>query len=155
VDGIVLVAEGRRIMLKEFKNFALRGNVLDLAIGVIIGAAFGKIISSLVSDIFMPLIGLLTGGVSFTDLKVVLKPAVMDGTTVLSPENALTYGVFIQTTLDFIIVAFSIFLFVQLITKAKERADRKKKAEAEMPAAPPPKPDEVVLLEEIRDLLKK
>ena len=142
-------------MLKEFKNFALRGNVMDLPIAVIIGSAFGKIIASLVNDIFMPLIGLLTAGISFRDLKVVLKPAVMDGTTVLSPENALTYGVFIQTTIDFLIVAFSIFLFVQLIAKAKERADRKKKAEAEVAPAPPPKTAEVLLLEEIRDLLKK
>lgn len=136
-------------MMKEFKAFALRGNVLDLAIGVIIGAAFGKIVSSLVGDIFMPIIGWLTSGLSFRDLKVVLAAA-----TDVKPEVALTYGNFIQTTVDFLIVAFSIFLFVQAINKAKS-AFEKKQAAAEAAAAPPPaKADDVVLLEEIRDLLK-
>jgi len=151
-------------MFKEFKNFALKGNVLDLAIGVIIGGAFGKIVSSLVSDLFMPVIGFLTSGISFRDLKVVLKAAVMDGTTVVKPEVALTYGNFIQTTVDFLIVALSIFLFVQLINKAKERFEKKEKAAAAAlaadaavaaAAAAPEKTAEVALLEEIRDLLKK
>jgi large conductance mechanosensitive channel len=140
-------------LMKEFKAFALRGNVLDLAIGVIIGGAFGKIVSSLVGDLFMPVIGWATSGLSFRDLKVVLKAAVMDGTTVVKPEVALTYGNFIQTTVDFLIVALSIFLFIQAINKAKARFE--KKAAEEAPAAPPAKADDVVLLEEIRDLLKK
>jgi large conductance mechanosensitive channel len=148
------------LLSTEFKNFALRGNVLDLAIGVIIGGAFGKIVSSLVSDLFMPVIGFLTSGVSFRDLKVVLKPAVLDGATVLKPEVALTYGNFLQTTVDFLIVALSIFLFIQLINKAKARM-AKKEAAAEAAAAaateasPPARTETDVLLEEIRDLLKQ
>jgi large conductance mechanosensitive channel len=143
-------------MLKEFKNFALRGNVLDLAIGVIIGGAFGKIVTSLVNDLFMPVIGFLTSGISLRDLKVVLKPALMDGTTVQKPEVALTYGNFIQSTVDFLIIALSIFLFIHLIGKAKARFDKKEKiADEAAEAAPPAKTAEVGLLEEIRDLLKK
>ena len=139
-------------MLKEFKNFALRGNVLDLAVAVIIGGAFGKIVSSLVSDLFMPVIGYLTSGVSFTDLKVVLAPAVMQGITVVKPETALTYGNFIQATVDFLIVALSIFLFIQLIDRTKRHMEKKN---SEVAATPVAKSAEVLLLEEIRDLLKK
>ncbi len=129
-------------MLKEFKEFALKGNVIDLAVGVIIGGAFGKIVSSLVNDILMPVIGVILGGVSFTDLKYVITPASGD-----IAEVAILYGSFIQAIVDFLIIAFSIFLFIKLL------ASRKKK-EAEAPSAPPTPAPEVVLLEEIRDLLK-
>ena len=129
-------------MLKEFKEFALKGNVIDLAVGVIIGGAFGKIVSSLVNDILMPVIGVILGGVSFTDLKYVITPASGD-----IAEVAILYGSFIQAIVDFLIIAFSIFLFIKLL------ASRKKK-EAEVPPAPPAPAPEVVLLEEIRDLLR-
>lgn len=129
-------------MLKEFKKFALKGNVLDLAVGVVIGAAFGKIVSSLVNDIIMPLISALMGGVSFVDYKYVITPAQGE-----AAEVAVRYGAFIQTAVDFVIIAFSIFLFVKLINKAK-----KKEEEAPKPAE---KPNQEKLLEEIRDLLKK
>lgn len=129
-------------MLKEFKEFALKGNVIDLAVGVIIGGAFGKIVSSLVNDIFMPVIGVILGGVSFTDLKYVITPASGD-----VAEVAILYGSFIQAAVDFLIIAFSVFLFIKLLTS------RKKKATEAPPAPSVPAPD-VVLLEEIRDLLK-
>lgn len=131
-------------MLKEFKEFAVKGNVVDLAVGVVIGGAFGKIVTSLVNDIIMPLVGTLTGGVNFTYLKFVLKQAHGN-----SPAVTLNYGSFIQNVVDFLIVAFSIFLFVKLINRLK----REKKEEV---AAEPAKPsEEVLLLQEIRDLLKK
>lgn len=131
-------------MLKEFKEFAMKGNVLDLAIGVVIGGAFSKIVTSLVNDIIMPIAGALTGGVNFTYLKFTIKAA--HGAV---PAVTLNYGNFIQNTIDFLIVAFSIFLFVKLINKFK----REKKAEAnEKDDAK--QSEEVLLLEEIRDLLK-
>ena len=129
-------------MLKEFKAFALKGNVLDLAVGVIIGGAFGKIVTSLVNDVLMPAIGVLLGGISFRDLKYVITPASGD-----IAEVAILYGAFIQAVVDFLIIAFSIFLLVKLLS-----ARRKKKAEA--PPAPPEPSREALLLEEIRDLLK-
>lgn len=129
-------------MLKEFKEFALKGNVVDLAVAVVIGGAFGKIVSSLVDDILMPAIGVLLGGINFSDLKYVITPAVGD-----VAEVAIRYGAFLQATVDFLIIAFSIFLFVKLIAVGK------KKKEEEAVAAPEEAP-EVVLLEEIRDLLK-
>ena len=129
-------------MLKEFKAFALKGNVLDLAIGVIIGGAFGKIVTSLVNDIIMPLVSILLQGVSFSDLKYVITPA--EGEVA---EVALNYGMFIQTTVDFVIIAFSIFLFVKLLTKMK-----KKEEVAPAPVLPS---KEELLLTEIRDLLKE
>lgn len=124
-------------IIKEFKEFAVKGNAIDLAVGVIIGAAFGKIISSLVSDIFMPLIGLVMGGVNFTSLKLILKDT-----------SILTYGNFLQTTFDFLIIAFCIFLFVKLLNKMKRK-------EEVVPATPPEPSEEVKLLTEIRDSLKK
>ncbi len=127
-------------MLKEFKEFALKGNVLDLAIGVIIGGAFGKIVSSLVNDIIMPAIGVILGGVSFSDLKYVITPASGD-----IAEVAVLYGAFIQAIIDFLIIALSIFLFVKLLSARKKKEEKV--------TAPPPDL-EVVLLEEIRDLLK-
>ena len=131
-------------MLKDFKEFAFKGNVLDMAIGVIIGAAFGKIVTSLVNDLIMPIISLLTGGLNFTDLKYVITPKHGD-----IAENAIAYGSFIQNVVDFLIIAFCIFIFVKLIEKVK----RKDKEEVKVEEAPA-KADDVVLLEEIRDLLK-
>jgi len=135
-------------LLKEFKNFAMRGNVIDLAVGVIIGGAFGKIVASLVADVIMPPIGLLVGGVNFTELKWEMKGAeVVDG--VQKAAVTLNYGNFIQVTFDFIIVAFAIFLFIKAMNKLN-----KKNEEAPAPATPPAPSKEELLLTEIRDLLK-
>jgi large conductance mechanosensitive channel len=131
-------------MLKEFKDFAMRGNVIDLAVGVIIGGAFGKIIASLVADVIMPPIGLLLGGVNFTDLKWVMKAA--EG---VKPAVTLNYGNFLQVTVDFLIVAFVIFLFVKGINSLS-----KKPEEVPAPPAPAEPTKEEQLLGEIRDLLK-
>ena len=128
-------------MLKDFKEFAFKGNVLDMAIGVIIGTAFGKIVTSLVNDLIMPIISILTGGINFTDLKLVITPAHGD-----VAENAVAYGSFIQNVVNFLIIAFCIFIFVRLIEKFKKKEEVKVEA--------PKKADDVVLLEEIRDLLK-
>jgi large conductance mechanosensitive channel len=129
--------------LDEFKKFAMKGNMVDMAVGIIIGAAFGKIVSSLVNDIIMPPIGVLLGGVNFTDLKVVIKAA-----TEVKPAVTWNYGSFIQVTIDFLIVAFAVFMLVKAINAAK------KKEEA-APAAPPAPTKDQTLLTEIRDLLKK
>ncbi|GFP75540.1 large-conductance mechanosensitive channel protein MscL [Clostridium fungisolvens] len=130
-------------MFKEFKEFAMKGNVLDLAVGVVIGGAFGKIVTSLVNDIIMPIIGALTGGINFTYLKFVIKEA-GGGKEALT----LNYGNFIQNIIDFLIVSFSIFLFIKLINKLK----REKKVEVVKVEVKPS--EEVLLLQEIRDLLK-
>ena len=130
-------------MLKEFKEFALKGNVVDLAVGVIIGGAFGKIVTSLVNDIIMPIIGILLNGVNFTDLKYVIKPASGD-----IPESAILYGSFIQNIVDFLIIAFCIFIMVKAMNSLKKKEETKE----EKPAEPT---EDVVLLTEIRDLLKK
>lgn len=135
-------------MLQEFKTFAMRGNVVDMAVGIIIGGAFGKIVSSVVADIIMPAVGVLVGGVNFTDLKVVLKDAVMDGATVVTPEVSINYGNFIQVIFDFIIIAFAVFLLVKGINALSKKKE-------EEPAAPAPPPADVQLLTEIRDLLKE
>ena len=131
----------------EFKEFAFKGNVIDMAVGVVVGSAFSKIVSSLVSDIITPLIGMLTKGIDFKDLRYVLSYA-EDGVT---PLNSLNYGMFLQNIIDFIIIAFSIFLFVKLIATAR------KKLEKPAPEAPAedPKPTSEDLLTEIRDLLKE
>jgi large conductance mechanosensitive channel len=136
-------------MLKEFKEFALRGNVVDLAVGVIIGAAFGTIVSSLVDDVVMPPIGLLLGGIDFSQLAIPLKPAELgpDG-AVVAPAVAISYGKFINALIKFAIVAWVIFLLVKGMNQLTKK-------ETEAPAAPPPPPEEVVLLREIRDSLKK
>lgn len=136
-------------LLKEFKEFAVKGNVVDLAVAVIIGGAFGKIVSSFVKDVVMPPIGLIMGGVNFTDLAIVLKEGTTDAAgEVIAEPVLLTYGVFVQNVVDFIIVAFVIFMAVKGINSLK------KKEEA-APAPPPAPPKSEVLLEEIRDLLKK
>ena len=135
-------------LIKEFKEFAMRGNVLDMAVGIVIGGAFGKIVSSFVEDILMPPIGILLGGVNFSDLKIVFKQAVMEGENVISPEVALRYGNFIQVIFDFLIIAFAIFMLLKAVNKFN-----KKKEEA--PAAPEAPPADVQLLTEIRDLLQK
>ena len=137
-------------ILQEFKKFAMRGNVIDMAVGVIIGGAFGKIVSSLVADVVMPLVGLLVGGINFTQLKWVIKPAVMDGDKVVTPEAALNYGNFIQVTFDFLVIAVAVFLMV----KGINTLSRKKKEEAAN-VTPPAPSAEVQLLTEIRDLLKE
>ena len=138
-------------MLKEFKEFAMKGNVMDMAIGIIIGGAFGKIVASFVSDVLMPPLGLLMGGVNFTDFKFVLSEAVMgaDGVETAAAVS-INYGNFIQVTVDFIIVAFAIFMMIKAMNAAK-----KKEEAAPAPAAPPAPSKEEVLLGEIRDLLKK
>lgn len=128
----------------------MRGNVIDMAVGVVIGAAFGKIISSLVDDIIMPLVGVVTGGINFTDYKWVIQKAVVDSQTqeVLTPEVTMNWGSWVQTLVDFIIVAFCIFVAIKAINQLK-----RKKEEAPAPAPAPSK--EEVLLTEIRDLLKE
>jgi len=136
-------------MIKEFKDFISRGNVLDLAVGVVIGAAFGKIINSLVNDIIMPPIGYILHGVNFTSLKKIIQHAQVDGSgAVIKPEVAITYGNFIQMAIEFIIIAFCIFLVVKAFNHMRKK-------EAEVPAAPPVPTTEEQLLMEIRDLLKK
>ena len=150
---------GKSNFLQDFKAFAMKGNVVDMAVGVIIGGAFGKIVTSVVNDIIMPPIGLLVGGVDFKELKYVMQEAVPEQLNeageVITPavaEVTLNYGNFLQQTFDFLIIAFSIFLFVSLIKKMSE----KKKVEEPAAPAPPPAPSkEEVLLTEIRDLLKE
>ncbi|SFP18137.1 large-conductance mechanosensitive channel protein MscL [Pseudomonas borbori] len=129
-------------IISEFKAFAVKGNVVDMAVGIIIGAAFGKIVSSFVGDVIMPPIGLLIGGVDFTDLAITLKAAEGD-----LPAVILSYGKFIQTLLDFLIVAFAIFMAVKVINQLKRE-------EAVAPTLPPAPSAEETLLTEIRDLLK-
>lgn len=137
-------------MMKEFKDFAMRGNVVDMAVGIIIGGAFGKIVSSIVNDIIMPPVGMLVGGVKFTDLKYVLSEAVLnDAGEVATAAVSINYGNFIQTTVDFIIIAFAIFMVVKAMNNMK------KKEEAAPPPAPAEPPVEEKLLTEIRDLLKE
>jgi large conductance mechanosensitive channel len=132
--------------IQKIKAFAMRGNVVDLAVGIIIGAAFGKIVSSLVADIIMPPIGLMVGEVKFTELKAVLKPASVDEAGKAVDAITLNYGNFIQATVDFIIVAFAIFLIVQLMTRLQKKEEDK--------PAEPAITNEEKLLAEIRDLLK-
>ncbi len=130
-------------MMQEFKAFAMRGNVVDMAVGIIVGGAFGKIVSSFVADVIMPPIGLLLGGVDFSDLAITLKDAVGETAAV-----TLNYGKFIQTVIDFLIIAFAIFMAIKAMNSLKKK-------EEQAPAAPPAPPREEVLLTEIRDLLKR
>jgi len=133
--------------LSEFKEFALRGNVLDMAIGVVIGGAFGKITTSLVNDVIMPLVGMLIGGIDLSQLDIVLKPAVMNGDEVVTAAVTLGIGTFLTTIIDFILVALVIFIMI----KAINRFHKKKEEAPKAPAAPPA---DIQLLTEIRDLLK-
>jgi large conductance mechanosensitive channel len=135
-------------IVQEFKQFAMKGNVVDMAVGIIIGAAFGKIVSSLVNDIIMPSLGILIGGVDFTDLKVTLREASVDQAGAAINAVTLNYGTFIQTAFDFLIVAFAIFMMIKVMNNMK------KKEEAAPVAHPEPTMEEK-LLTEIRDLLKK
>ncbi|MBE5780676.1 MAG: large-conductance mechanosensitive channel protein MscL [Clostridiales bacterium] len=140
-------------MWQEFKKFAMKGNVIDMAVGVVVGGAFSKIVTSLVNDVIMPIIGTLTAGADFASLKLVLSPAVIENGEVITAESAIAYGAFLQNVLDFFIIAFSIFMCIRMINKARERAARKK-AEEEAPAAPKG-PTTEELLVEIRDYLKE
>jgi len=129
-------------MMSEFKNFAMRGNVVDMAVGIVIGGAFGKIVSSFVNDVLMPPIGMMMGGVDFSELAVVLKEASGEAAAV-----TLNYGIFVQTVLDFLIIAFAIFMVIKAMNNMKKK-------EEEAPAEPPKPSAEVELLTEIRDSLK-
>ena len=147
--------EKKKGFVAEFKEFISRGNVLDMAVGVIIGGAFGKISTSLVNDVIMPAISMLTGGIDFSSWKVVLKAAVAGADGVIDPatEVAIRYGTFLATILDFLIIAFAVFCLIKGINTF-----RRKKTEPEEPAGPAPEPEpsnEEKLLTEIRDLLKK
>ena len=130
-------------MMKEFKEFAVKGNMIDMAVGIVIGGAFGKIIASLVTDVIMPPIGLLLGGVDFSTLSIVLKEA-----TEAAEAVTLNYGVFISTLVDFTIIAFAIFMVIKGINSAKKK-------EEEKPVEPPKPSEEIMLLKDIRDALKK
>jgi large conductance mechanosensitive channel len=134
--------------ISEFKEFAMRGNVMDMAVGIVIGGAFGKIVSSFVADVIMPPIGILLGGVDFSDLTLTLKDAVpaSEGVEAVAAVT-LNYGTFVNTVIDFIIIAFAIFVVIKLMNAAKKK-------EEEAPAAPPKPSNEEVLLTEIRDALK-
>ena len=142
--------------LAEFKTFIARGNVMDMAVGVIIGGAFGKISSSLVNDVIMPAVSMLTGGVDFSNWKLVLKAAVAGADGAIDPasEVAIRYGTFLATILDFIIIAFAVFCLIKFIN-ALHRKKEEASAEPETPPAPPEPSAEEKLLTEIRDLLKK
>lgn len=130
-------------MMQEFKEFAIKGNVVDMAVGIIIGAAFGKIVSSFVNDIIMPPLGVLIGGVDFSDLAIMLKEAVGE-----APAVSINYGAFVMTVIDFLIVALAIFVAIKAMNSLKKK-------EEESPSEPPKPSNEEVLLTEIRDLLKK
>jgi len=135
-------------LLQEFKQFAMRGNVVDMAVGIIIGGAFGKIVSSIVTDVVMPPIGVILGGVDFSSLKIIIKKAVVDAAGKATvPEVAIGYGNFINTVVNFFIIAASIFVVVKLMNSLKKKDEAK-------PAAPPAPTKDQELLSEIRDLLK-
>lgn len=136
-------------IIKEFKTFAMKGNVMDMAVGIIIGGAFGKIVASFVSDVLMPPLGLLMGGVNFTDLKITIKEAAVSEAGEAIAAVTVNYGNFIQVTVDFLIVAFAIFMMIKAMNSMK------KKEESAPPPPPPGPSNEEKLLSEIRDLLKK
>ena len=142
---------------EDFKAFALKGNIVDMAIGVVIGGAFGKIVTSLVNDIITPLIGLMTGNISLAELKVILAPAVLDAVSgeVVTPELAITYGAFLQTIIDFLIIALSIFCVMRVAMNARKKLEDMKKKEEEAPAEEEAAPadTELSVLLEIKELL--
>jgi large conductance mechanosensitive channel len=135
-------------IVKEFKDFAVKGNMIDMAVGIIIGAAFGKVVTSLVNDIIMPPLGLLVGGLDFSDYKATLKAASVNDAGEAINAVTLNYGMFIQTAIDFLIVALVIFMVIKAMNKLKKKEEAK-------PAVPPAPTKQEILLEEIRDLLKK
>lgn len=143
--------------IQEFKEFISKGNVVDMAVGVIIGGAFGKIVTSLVNDVIMPLVSLATGGLSVADWKYVFKPAVLDEATgaVITAESALKYGNFIQTVLDFLIIAICIFIMLKIVLAAKSAFVKKEEAAAEEAAEEAPAETTEQILSDIRELLKK
>lgn len=136
--------------VQEFKTFISRGNVVDMAVGVIIGSAFTKIVNSLVNDVIMPMLGVITGGVNFADLKYVITP----GTEEVA-EVAVKYGQFIQNIIDFLLIAIVVFVMVKMINKMRDAAKKKEEEKPAEPVAPPPTPEDILLLREIRDSLKK
>lgn len=146
-------------MWKEFKEFAFKGNVLDLAVGVIIGSAFGKIVTSIVNDLIMPLLGFFMAQINFKSLKFVLSDAIMDGDTVIKPEVSIAYGNFFQNIIDFLIVSASIFIFIKLINNSKKNFFESKNdvsaTNIEKEDIPNLKPSQEEILTEIRDLLKE
>jgi len=137
--------------ISEFKEFAMKGNVIDLATAVIIGGAFGKIVSSLVADVIMPVIGMLTSGKNFNDIKIILRQAEMMGGKIINPAVTMNIGTFIQNIIDFVIIAFSIFMMIKTLAQLQKRLrkEEEKKEEVALPSK------EEQLLTEIRDLLKK
>jgi len=136
--------------IQEFKTFISRGNVVDMAVGVIIGSAFTKIVNSLVNDIVMPMLGVVTGGINFADLKYVITPATEE-----VAEVAIKYGQFIQNIIDFLLIAVVVFTMVKMINKMRDAAKKKEEEKPAEPVAPPPTPEDILLLREIRDSLKK
>ena len=139
-------------IVTEFKDFISRGNVMDMAVGVIVGGAFGKITSSLVNDVFMPFLGWVIGDIDLTALNITLSPAVMEGETVIKEPVVVGIGSFLATIIDFLLIALVVFLFVKAVNTARSKLE--KPAEEEAPAAPPEPSNEEKLLAEIRDLLK-
>lgn len=151
-----MAKEKKKGIIKEFKEFISKGNVLDMAVGVIVATAFGKITTSLVNDVLMPFIGWIIGDFDLTKLNVTLSPAVMEGEEVVKEAVVIGLGTLITTVIDFLIVALVVFLIVKVFNKAKEKAEAKKKAaEAATPEEPPKPSEEVLLLREIRDALNK
>ncbi len=137
--------------IKEFRDFALKGNVIDMAVGVIIGGAFGKIVSSLVNDIIMPGLGILTGNMNFNEYKVVLREAYVNGVGEAIPEVAITWGAFVQTIVDFLLIALCIFVAIKAINRLRKQSEKEAAEEAAAPAGPTTEE----LLTQIRDLLAK
>lgn len=144
-------------LIKEFKEFISKGNVLDMAVGVIVATSFGKITTSLVNDVFMPFIGYIFGGIDLSLLNIVLRPAELDSAgEVVSEAVTIGIGTFLSTIIDFVIVAFIVFMIIKAFNKARALSEKKKaEEEAEAPAAPPEPTKEELLLTEIRDLLKE
>ncbi len=147
---------GIKKFFSDFKDFAMKGNIMDMAVGVVIGSAFGKIVTSLVNDIITPFISLLTGSVTLTDLKYVFRPEVLDAAgEVVQAEISLTYGNFIQTCIDFLIIAFSIFVVIRLMGAARTKMEQLKKKEEEAAVEEEATENELAVLQEIRELLKE
>ncbi len=151
------MAEKKKSIFAQFREFISRGNVLDMAVGVVVGGAFTKIVNSLVSDLIMPALGMITGKIDFGDLKVVLSPAELnEAGEVVTEELAIRYGLFIDAIISFLLIAAAVFAVVKVAGTIRDKAAARKKAEEEAAPAPEPAPDpQLVLLTEIRDLLKK